>query len=127
MSKTFTLGKKKRLSSRKAIEQLFEKGRRFTLLPFRVLYLPSSENGLRVGVTAGSKTFPSATDRNRIKRLSREAWRLQKNELEQKLSAHQKGLDVFLVFAGKTKPDYSEVKMAVGQILEKLEKRIEKE
>lgn len=127
MSKTFTLSKKKRLSSRKAIEALFEKGRRFTRPPFRVLYLLSPENGLRVGVTAGSKTFPSAAGRNRIRRLTREGWRLQKNELEQKLAALHKGLDVFLVFTGKTKPVYKEVETSVGQILGKLEKLIEKE
>ncbi len=122
-----------RLKSRKTIELLFTEGKSFSIFPFRILYSISSignmaaENNatnnnenLQVGVTVSSRNFKKAVDRNRIKRLMREAWRLQKNELQlSPLLAHQ-SLKVFLIFTGKELPEYAMIHQKVTAVITRL-------
>ena len=82
----YTLNKDDRLKSRKAIEYLFKEGKSFSIFPLRVLYTinAASEkptNNLRAGFSVSTRNFKKAVDRNRIKRLLREAYRLQKHLL----------------------------------------------
>lgn len=119
MGKKFKLGKEERLKSRKLIDALFSKGKSFNLPPFRVLYLPA-ENGLRSGVAVSSRNFKKAVDRNRIKRLVREAYRLQKNSLEEMLKAQQKGLILFFSYTSKEKPVVPAVFEGIQKCLSRL-------
>jgi ribonuclease P protein component len=130
--KQFTLGKDKRLKSRKQIEQLFERGKTFVITPFRVYFTLNSElstsqerSSLQFGVGVSSKNFKKAVERNRIKRLTREAWRLQKNELEEKVKASLKQLNVFFIYTGKELPDFTMVKDKVSVALKKLLDKID--
>ncbi|MGQ0737619.1 MAG: ribonuclease P protein component [Bacteroidota bacterium] len=120
MTKKFTLGKTERLKSRKAIEELFEKGKGFSISPFRVAYLRTEATGLRVAVGASTKNFKKAVDRNRIKRLMREAYRLQKIPLQKFLQSQNKGISLFLTYTGKEIPDYAIVSGTVQKCLNKL-------
>jgi len=117
----YTLGKTERLKSRKEIEQLFKTGKSLSVYPFRVLYLfkhlsPPVDNNfektcspLQAGFTVSSRNFKKATDRNRVKRLMREAWRLQKNELQSLPNLAQQKLSVFVIYIGKELPNYETV------------------
>lgn len=124
MNKQFTLGKNERLKSRKQIEQLFSEGKRFTVNPFRVFFIISdfsaSTNLLQFGVGAGAKNFKKAVDRNRIKRLTREAWRLQNYELKEKLIATNRQLNVFFIYTGNELSEFTTVKDKVAVALKKL-------
>jgi len=75
---------------------------------------------LQAGFAAGSRNFKTAVDRNRIKRLAREAWRLQKNGLKEELTKQKRSMNVFLIYTGKELPVYSEVSSTVKKIVEKL-------
>ncbi len=123
MAKQFTLGKDERLKSRKAIDQLFKEGQRFSVPPFRVCYQFTAAE-LKFGITVPAKNFKKAVDRNRVKRLAREAWRLQKNELQQVLPEKNKGLDVFLIYTAKELPDYSLIAGKVNIVLKKFLKLV---
>ncbi len=124
MTGKFTLGKNERLKSRKLIEEIFSDGRRLHVPLFRVSYTMTGEPGLRLGVGVSSKQFKKASDRNRIKRLTRECYRLQKTPLQEKLRQQKKPLNIFLGFTGKEIPGYNEVKDAIGQIIKKLVQQI---
>lgn len=128
LKKTFTLSKQERLKSRKRIEQLFREGQSFSVFPYRVLYsiVPGADGGpLQAGVSVSSRNFKKAVHRNRIKRLTREAYRLQKPALQQKLMETGQQLMLFLIYTGRDMPDFLLAKEKVQVILKKLIQRID--
>ena len=111
MAKQFTLGKDERLKSRKQIEQLFTKGKKFSISSFQgslSIQCKLTNPPLQFGAGVSNKNFKKAVDRNRIKRLIREAYRLQKNELQEKLKEQKRQLNVFFIYTGKELPVYNE-------------------
>jgi ribonuclease P protein component len=126
-NKIYTLGRHERIKSRKKIELLFRDGKFINLALLRITYLITEQEGLQVGVSAGKRYFKKAVDRNKIKRLIREAWRLQKKELQEKTLEKKIGLAVFIVYTGKELPLFSEISLSVQQVLNRLLNIIEKE
>jgi len=127
MVKKFTLKKDERLKRRKIIEQLFSEGRSVAVFPIRAQYKTYDTvltNSLQAGFSVSSRTFKRAVDRNRIKRLMREAYRLQKNTLQEALQTKQHQLALFFIYTGKELPDYAAVSERIGIILNKLLKTI---
>jgi len=122
VTKQFTLGKKERLKSRKLTEQLFSEGKRFTLTPFRIYYLFSEKQTVPVqfGTGVSNKIFKKAVDRNRVKRLIREAYRVQKIQLQQQLENQKLQLSIFFIYTTKELPEYKEVYHSTGKVLAKL-------
>jgi ribonuclease P protein component len=124
------LGKEERLKSRKLIERVFREGKSFAIFPFRVYYAPLPASGpvprpfphLQAGFGASSRNFKKAVDRNRIKRLSREAYRLQKQALYEWLREKDQTLAVFFIYTGKELPEYDIVREKIGLALQKLMK-----
>jgi len=122
LSKQFTLGKNERLKHRKFIEQLFNEGKHFSVFPFRLYYLFTEEltSPLQAGFSASTRNFKKAVDRNRIKRVTKEAYRLQKNNLRSQLVIRKKKLAIFIVYTDKQLPAFTIVKDRVQIILQKL-------
>lgn len=106
----FTLNKSQRLKSRKTIETLFKKGKSFSVFPFRVVYVlhnneaPVTEPVL-AGFSVSNRYFKRAVKRNRIKRLMREAFRLQKLKLIEKMQSN-KSLNVFFIYTHNELPEF---------------------
>lgn len=124
MAKQFTLGKNERLKSRKSIEQLFSEGKKIVVAPFSVLYMHTQseeKSSLLFGTGVSAKNFKKAVDRNRIKRLMREAYRLQKKNLQEKIETNNIQLNIFFIYAGRELPEYDEVYKKMSIVLNKLE------
>ena len=105
ISGNLTFGKQEKLCAKRAIARLFVGGnsRSVVAFPIRLVYMPvereQDESLLKVLVTVSKKHFKHAVDRNRTKRLLREAWRLHRNEILQLLRLKQTGgLDVALIW-----------------------------
>ncbi len=121
----YFFGKEDRLKSKKIIESLFKTGHSFSNFPFRVMWLPENHlTTLQAGVGVSSRYFKRATDRNRIKRLMRESYRLQKNTLSEELLRMDARLSVFILYTGKEIPQYDLVYEKMGIILSRLIKFI---
>lgn len=77
----FRYQKKDKLKSKKLIEQLFSEGKAVTVYPLRLIYLKTNFNDktiLKTSVSVSKKLHKTAVARNKIKRLMREAYRLNK-------------------------------------------------
>jgi ribonuclease P protein component len=117
------LTKEECLSSKKAIDGLFKKGKSFFLHPFRIHYFSKNESSVyhaHILVAVSKKSFKSAVKRNRIKRLIREAYRLNKNSLLDHLDQHNKSMDLGLIYIGETILDYQEIERKLILILQRL-------
>ncbi|MBU3676170.1 MAG: ribonuclease P protein component [Chitinophagaceae bacterium] len=133
MKKPFSLSKSERIKSKKAIETLFQSGEAFFSFPYRIVYkatmtaeanhpmLPPS--ALQMAVSVPKRFFKRAHDRNRIKRLTREAYRLQKPTLAEISRQQGKTLQLMLVYQGKTLPDFTTCFKAVEKIIQVLLKK----
>lgn len=79
-----TYPKERKLKYKSEIDLLFQKGKWRTHQNLRLIFLPTAENtGFRIGVSVSKRNFKRAVDRNRIKRLLREIYRLNRPAFEQ--------------------------------------------
>ena len=117
-----TYNKTEKLKSRKTIEHLFIKGKSLSVFPIKLLYDLANDSpaSLQAGVTVGSRTFKKAVQRNRVKRVLREAYRLQKLPIKTVVEERQLQVSVFFIFIGKELPVFSEVYDKLGILLNKL-------
>ena len=127
----FTLGRDQRLKSRKQIERIFREGKSINVFPYRVYYLLEGMpvggrplSSLQAGFGASSRHFKKAVDRNRIKRLTREAYRLNKGALTQTVEQRKLSLSVFFIYTGKVLPDHRLVSGKIAVALEKIAKEL---
>lgn len=111
--------KEERLCSKKSLDLLFKNGSSFLLYPFRITYhfvAESHHYPAQVVINVAKKRYKHAVDRNLIKRRTREAYRLQKEQLlYAPLIGKKELLLLSLQFIGKEKYEYSffEKKMAL--------------
>jgi ribonuclease P protein component len=63
-------------------------------------------------------------DRNRIRRLMKEAYRLQKHALQNSLEQTNKQVAVFFIYVAKEIPEYPLVVEKIASVLERLQKII---
>lgn len=122
--KKLTLRKSERLKSKKAIERLFKEGRSFFVYPFKVVYLiqqpAETTHLLQTGFSVATRNFKRAHDRNRIKRITKEAYRIQKSPLALQVTQASIKLDLFFIYTAKQIEPYHLVSAKIDVILRKL-------
>ncbi|UOQ97503.1 ribonuclease P protein component [Hymenobacter sp. 5317J-9] len=101
-----TFPKEEHLCRKKLIEELFGKqSSSFGVYPLRFVYTKTEVATTappQVLISVSKRTFKRAVDRNRLKRLIREAYRLNKYRLTEQPGGHQVAL-LGIIFTGKEK------------------------
>jgi ribonuclease P protein component len=111
-----TFNKSERLSSKKAIEALFNSGKSFYCPPFLIVWEYSSTDipyPAQVAFSVPKKAFKSAVTRNLIKRRIREAYRKNKAILYNFLIASDKKIVFTIIFREASIPDYQTIEASI--------------
>lgn len=127
MSKIFTYQKRDKLKSRKQTQFLFSNGSAITIHPIRLLYtyetdlkesLPSGL--LQAGVGAPSRHFRKAVQRNKVKRLLREGYRLEKPNFINALHLNNAKLNLFFLYVDVNVQSQQQIQATIKLLLQKL-------
>jgi ribonuclease P protein component len=112
-----TLGKQERLKSKKLIEKLYAEGDSVKTFPLRMMYVQTahtSEFPCQVGVSVAKRNYKLAVDRNRLKRLMRETYRLQKQIVYNNLDKPY----VFMIsYIGREEIKYEDLYLKMEKLL----------
>ncbi|MBE9583030.1 ribonuclease P protein component [Mucilaginibacter sp. JRF] len=106
----YTFKKEERLCNKRLIAGLYHNGSSFLCYPFKVSWMPVAADDaatvpVQVLFSVPKKRFKKAVDRNTLKRRSREAYRLYKQQLlYSQLSGHSIALS--LTYIGKEIAEY---------------------
>jgi len=109
-----------KLKSKKLLDELFSSGKKLTDFPIKLVYKKlnfEDEILVKAGVSVSKRNFKKAVDRNRIKRLLREGYRLNKHILHDGLN--QKYVCMFL-YLSKDIPTFEELNIKMEHLLKKL-------
>ena len=115
-----TFNKLERLKSKKRIEQLFTDGKSLKAFPLKLIFLQLEHDSpvlIQAGVSVSKRNFKSAVDRNRIKRLMREAYRKNK-EIVHGSEDTKKHIFMF-IYQGKKEPTYEQIEQKMKELLTK--------
>jgi len=118
-----TFPKEERLHGRTTVAEVFEKGKRFQLDPYRIVWRTRAQDDLpsiRFGISVSKKISKKAVERNRIKRCNREAYRAVKQSFIEELLAQNKQIDLFLVYSGSIETSTEVLKEKIILILNRL-------
>lgn len=123
MPKNFSLCKDERLYLREAISELFAKGSRITVFPYTAIYhvLPEDDPQVaRVAIMtiAPKKKFKHAVDRNHVKRLTREAYRINKLPLIEAFANAQKKLQIAFIYSDNKHISFQESESKIRKCIQ---------
>ncbi len=121
-----TYSKKEKLKSKTLIDQLFVEGRSVSAFPLRLVFLPTNFKDdviIKTGVSVSKRNFKHAVDRNRIKRLLREAYRLNKAAYFNNITTQYAFM---ILYIGKKEPTFNEIELKTKQLFEKFIKTVSK-
>ena len=117
MSETYST--KEKLKSKKLIDQMFAEGQSVSVFPLRLVYLPVTFEDqviAKTGVSVSKRNFKTAVARNRIKRLLRESYRLNKGIYFNNLKTQHAFM---ILYIGKDIPTFNQVGNKMELLFEK--------
>lgn len=123
MGKTFGFEKCEKLCGEITVNKLFLEGSSFLVYPLRVVWrsAPASDKpSMRILTSVPKKKLKHAVDRNRIKRLIREAYRLNRNDLGDFVRQQNLAVEVAFIWIPSELIEYEKVERKIKLALEKL-------
>jgi ribonuclease P protein component len=127
LTKIFTYQKADKLKSRKQTQHLFSKGQSMNAFPIKLIYTIESmeqDGQVQAGVGAPSRTFRKAVARNKIKRLLREGYRLEKPTFITGTTLQGKRVNLFFLYTDVTVLAQLEIQEKIKQLLSRLSEKI---
>ena len=120
--------KKEKLKSKKAIEQLFQARQSIHVFPLRLIWrkldFPLSQSPAQFAVSVPKRAFAKAVQRNRIKRIIREVYRLNKIDFYAALPEEEGQYGCMFLYSGKREPTFAEIEKSLKKLIRILPKRL---
>ena len=122
-----TLNRETSLKSRIVIKDIFIQKKGFIHYPLRFSFIEQpSINPVKVVFSAPKRNFKKAVDRNRLKRMMREAYRQTQTSFILSLEGKQKSIAIYIGYIGKEFVEYSVIEEKIKLSLIRLTKELEK-
>ena len=116
----YRLGEQSRMKSKKQIAAVFNSSTTGFVFPLKCLFNINDihkPGTTQVLITVPKRIFKSAVKRNKIKRLIREVYRLQRPDFEQELLKKNIALDIAFIYVGKTICDYHKMESVMESLI----------
>ena len=107
-----------RLKSSLRIKDIVQQRHVVSAFPVKCFYELGTVEGAKVAMIVSKKRFPHATDRNRVKRLMREAYRLNRHQL---ILPDQYGVEMCWMYVGSELPTFAQMQTVAEHIFEELQ------
>jgi len=125
----YTFKKSEHLKSRAQIDRLFSEGKSLKSFPLRMVYLNleyQAEAPFQAGFSVPKKKFKKAVNRNRIKRMMKEAYRLHKYRLFEKKRPEEytKTTVLMFIYTHDMMPSYPQIETHTVALLQQLLNKI---
>lgn len=127
---TFKTGE--RLKSRHEIDRLFAgKSQSFSQYPLRLVWCEMeyvrSDFPIQLAISVPKRRFKKAVDRNKIRRLVRESYRLRKYDLYAQLPAESPQMAWMIIYVGKKKEDFLTIDKTMAKLMNRFLKKTKKQ
>lgn len=118
----FTLPKSKKLTGDIRVQRVFSAGKSCVAYPLRVCFLQTEPKDEPVQILVGvpKKMFKRAVKRNALKRLMREAYRLNQQQLLDLCAERNIGLEIAFTYITNTEIDFSTMQKAMKKAMKKI-------
>ncbi|MBL7931405.1 MAG: ribonuclease P protein component [Bacteroidia bacterium] len=118
-----TFHKEERLSSKKRIDQLFEKGKSVSSYPLKLMYLKANDTQkfpVQVMFVVPKRNHKKAHDRNKIRRRMREAYRLCKSDFYTSLNLKNEKLSIAMIYTSRKEELYNPIQLSIKKLIDRL-------
>lgn len=122
----YSFRKSSRMKSVKQISALFKSRSSGFAHPVKCLFKIDTQGEVgkaQLLITVPKRNFKSAVKRNKIKRLIRESYRLQRPALEHFLSENNLSMDIAFIYVGKEIINFHKLDSAIQRLLHHVERK----
>jgi len=117
--------KSERLCLQKDIDRLFASGDTFVSYPLRIVYRSASiDDASKILVSVPKKRIKSAVMRNRIKRLIRESYRLNRNVSTEQGKQKENQLHIAFLYLSNDIKTYDDIEKAMRKALDTILQKV---
>jgi ribonuclease P protein component len=120
--------KKNRLYTENEIGALFTNGYAHFIHPIKAIFITyeAEKEDYKVLISVSKRNFKKAVDRNRIKRMIKEAFRNNSYQITKSLEGKKVGINIALIYVSKNILDYKEIESLIKKQIVYLTNRLEK-
>jgi ribonuclease P protein component len=124
----FSLGKEEHLCKNKEIENLIKTGNSSFVFPLKYYWkiINYQDSPVKIAFSVSKKKIKRANKRNRIKRLLRESYRLQKTEFSNYLSVSGFKLQLLVIYISPEVLNFNEIAEKIKIVLNTIWSEINK-